>query len=62
MWGEPIEIDGELDEAGIENARCLLEASMVEMVREADRRVGHETPFSLIAADSGRTARRAAGD
>ena len=62
IWGEPIEIAAELDEAGIENARCLLEARMVEMVGEADRRVGHETPFTLIAAESGRTARRAAGD
>ncbi|HKM71144.1 MAG TPA: lysophospholipid acyltransferase family protein [Stellaceae bacterium] len=62
LWGEPIEIAGELDEAGLENVRCLLETRMVEMVREADRRVGHETSSALIAADSGRAARRAAGD
>jgi lysophospholipid acyltransferase (LPLAT)-like uncharacterized protein len=62
LWGEPIEIAAQLDEAGLENARCLIESRMVEMVREADRRVGHETPFALIAADSGTVASRAAGD
>jgi 3-deoxy-D-manno-octulosonic-acid transferase len=41
LWGEPIEIAGELDEAGMENFRGLLETRMVEMVREAERLVGH---------------------
>jgi lysophospholipid acyltransferase (LPLAT)-like uncharacterized protein len=44
LWGEPIEIAAELDEAGLEQARSLIEARMVEMVHEADRRVGHEVP------------------
>lgn len=54
LWGEPIEIAAELDEAGLENARLLIEARMVEMVREADRRVGHREP---AAADTARSVR-----
>jgi hypothetical protein len=42
LWGEPIEIAAELDEAGLEQARSLVEARMVEMVHEADRRAGHQ--------------------
>jgi lysophospholipid acyltransferase (LPLAT)-like uncharacterized protein len=41
LWGKPIEIAAELDEAGLERTRSLIEARMVEMVDEADRRVGH---------------------
>jgi lysophospholipid acyltransferase (LPLAT)-like uncharacterized protein len=41
LWGQPIEIATELDEAGLEHARSLIEARMIEMVDEADRRVGH---------------------
>ena len=41
LWGQPIEIGSELDEAGLERTRSLIEARMVEMVGEADRRVGH---------------------
>ncbi len=41
LWGEPIEIGADLDAAGLERMRRLVEARMVEMVREADRRVGH---------------------
>ena len=41
LWGKPIEIGSELDEAGLELTRSLIEARMVEMVDEADRRVGH---------------------
>jgi lysophospholipid acyltransferase (LPLAT)-like uncharacterized protein len=41
LWGEPIEIAAELDEDGLERTRCLIEARMVEMVHEADCRVGH---------------------
>jgi len=41
LWGKPIEIPLELDEAGLERTRSLIEACMVEMVHEADRRVGH---------------------
>lgn len=44
LWGEPTEIAADLDEAELENARRLIEARMVEMVQEADRRMGHPTP------------------
>src|SRR5260370_22246800 len=40
LWGEPLEIAGDLDEAGLEAPRRLLEARMVALAREADRRVG----------------------
>jgi lysophospholipid acyltransferase (LPLAT)-like uncharacterized protein len=43
VWGEPIEIAPDLDAAGIEEARLLVETRMNEMAREADRRVGHAT-------------------
>jgi len=42
LWGEPIEIARELDPAGLEAARLLVESRMNEMAQEADRRVGHE--------------------
>ena len=41
LWGEPIEIGADLDAAGLERMRRLVEARMVDMVGEADRRVGH---------------------
>jgi hypothetical protein len=48
LWGEPIEVAADLDDAGVDDARRLIERRMVEMVREADRRVGHAPP--LLAA------------
>jgi len=51
LWGEPIEIVADLDEAGLEHTRNLVEAYMVDMVREAERRVGHVSA-TPIAADS----------
>src|SRR5215472_9616315 len=60
LFGEPIEIVEELDETGIENVRRRLEMRMVEMVRAADRLVGHKTP--LMTADGGGRAAGAAGD
>jgi lysophospholipid acyltransferase (LPLAT)-like uncharacterized protein len=62
LWGEPIEVAADLDEAGLEHARRLVEERMVEMVHEADRRVGHAKSPSLIAADTGGPARPIAGD
>ncbi|MGA8759851.1 MAG: lysophospholipid acyltransferase family protein [Stellaceae bacterium] len=50
LWGEPIEIAAELDECGLESARRLVEQRMSEMMREADRRVGHPVPL-LAAAE-----------
>jgi lysophospholipid acyltransferase (LPLAT)-like uncharacterized protein len=41
LWGEPIEIAAELDAAGIERARHLIETRMIDLVNEADLRVGH---------------------
>jgi lysophospholipid acyltransferase (LPLAT)-like uncharacterized protein len=61
LWGEPIEIAKELDEAGLERARHLVETRMVEMIRDADRRFGYETLVSPIAADAAAAAERVAG-
>ncbi len=49
LWGEPIEIAAEIDEAGLERTRGLIEARMVGMVQEADRRVGHRMPPPIPA-------------
>ena len=61
LWGEPIEITGRLDEAGLERARNLVETRMVEMLGDADRRVGHKISTSPIAPDTDRSAGRVAG-
>jgi lysophospholipid acyltransferase (LPLAT)-like uncharacterized protein len=45
LWGEPIRVAADLDPAGLERARLLVEARMNEMAREADRRVGHAPPL-----------------
>ena len=57
LFGEPIEIDAERDETGLEDVRCLIEARMVEMVREADRRVGHHCSSHRTGAGSVRSVR-----
>jgi lysophospholipid acyltransferase (LPLAT)-like uncharacterized protein len=62
LFGEPIEIAEDLDEPGLENVRSVLETRMVEMVREADRLVGHETSPALIASNTRGPAGRVAGD
>jgi len=62
LWGEPVEIAAELGEEGLEGARCLLETRMVELVREADRLVGHDISPPLLAADASRPAGPIAGD
>ena len=41
LWGEPIEIERDLDEAGIERARLLVEERMRDLAVLADSRVGH---------------------
>jgi lysophospholipid acyltransferase (LPLAT)-like uncharacterized protein len=51
LWGKPIEVPEQLDEIGLESARRLVETRMVEMVGEADYRVGHRSPPPLITAD-----------
>ena len=50
LWGEPIEIERELDEAGLEHARALVETRMNLLAGEADRRVGHGAPLATPAA------------
>jgi lysophospholipid acyltransferase (LPLAT)-like uncharacterized protein len=62
LFGEPIEIDAELDEAGLERIRGLLETRMIEMDREADRLVGYEASRPIAADARGGAARRATGD
>lgn len=39
LWGDPIEVPADLDEAGIERVRMLIETRMNELAREADRRI-----------------------
>jgi lysophospholipid acyltransferase (LPLAT)-like uncharacterized protein len=51
LWGEPIDIPVQLDENGLESVRRLVEARMVEMVSEADDRVGHRSPRPLSRPD-----------
>ena len=62
LYDDPIEIAAELDERGLENARRAIETRMVEMVREADRLVGHEMSLPLVAADTGRPVGPVAGN
>jgi lysophospholipid acyltransferase (LPLAT)-like uncharacterized protein len=60
LWGEPIEIAEELDAAGIECARRLVETRMIEMVWEAERRVGHRV-LATAATDGVGPVRRIVG-
>jgi lysophospholipid acyltransferase (LPLAT)-like uncharacterized protein len=41
LWGEPFAVAAQLDACGLERARHLLEARMIAMDEEAERRVGH---------------------
>jgi lysophospholipid acyltransferase (LPLAT)-like uncharacterized protein len=41
IWGEPIEIASGLDEPGLERARRQVERRMLDMVADAEARVGH---------------------
>ena len=56
LWGEPIEIAGASMTRGSNRPVACVETRMVEMVREADRRVGRGMPPPLIAADAARPA------
>ena len=62
LYGEPIEIAAELDEAGLESVRSLLEIRMVEMASEADRLVGYNASRPIAADAGGGAARRGADD
>jgi lysophospholipid acyltransferase (LPLAT)-like uncharacterized protein len=53
IWGEPIVLETRLDEAGVERARELVERRMLDMVAEAEARVGHAwTPPPPSAPDA----------
>jgi hypothetical protein len=52
IWGEPIEIEPDLDAAGIERARRLIETRMCEIVAIADSRVGHRPAAPRPAVDA----------
>jgi lysophospholipid acyltransferase (LPLAT)-like uncharacterized protein len=59
IWGEPIEIDPDLDDAGVERARQRIEARMLDMVAQAESHVGHgplPTPAPGIAGAAELTA------
>lgn len=61
LWGEPIAVPAELDEAGLESWRRLVEERMIAQTAEADRRVGCEaTAPGTLARDDLRALRRAA--
>jgi lysophospholipid acyltransferase (LPLAT)-like uncharacterized protein len=62
LYGEPIEIAAELDEAELESVRSLLEIRMVEMASEADRLVGYNASCPIAADAPGGAARRGAAD
>lgn len=49
LWGEPIEVEQDLDEAGLERARLLVETRMNQLAAEADRRVGHREAVPACA-------------
>jgi len=61
LWGEPIEIAADLDDAGLEHARRLVEIRMLEMVHEAERHVGHVSD-PRVAVDGGQPAPPIVGD
>ncbi len=61
LWGEPIEVPAEIDEAGIERCRRDLEGRMIAQTAEADRRVGREaTAPGTLGRDALRALRRPA--
>ena len=61
LWGEPIEVPAELDAAGSERWRRLIEERMIAQTAEADRRVGRAaTAPGTLGRDDLRAMRRAA--
>lgn len=62
IWGEPIMVPADLDAAGTEAWRRLIEERMNTLTAEADCRVGREaTAPGTLARREWRTRRRAAG-
>ena len=61
LWGEPILVPAELDEAGSEAWRRRIEDLMIAQTAEADRRVGREaTAPGTLGRDALRAMRHAA--
>ncbi len=56
IWGEPLTVPTDADEAALEAARALLEARLNALTAEADRRMGH----AAARAGSGCACRRRA--
>jgi lysophospholipid acyltransferase (LPLAT)-like uncharacterized protein len=62
LWGEAIEVPGELDAAGAEPWRRLIEERMTALTAEADRRVGcAATEPGTLARHEWQAQRRVAG-
>jgi hypothetical protein len=61
LWGEPITVPSDLDEAGLEIFRREVEERMIAQTAEADRRVGREaTAPGTLGRDALRALRGAA--
>jgi lysophospholipid acyltransferase (LPLAT)-like uncharacterized protein len=61
IWGEPIELDPDLDAAGMERARQHVEQRMLDMVAEAEARVGRK-PGPAAAREPDGTPEWAGGE
>jgi lysophospholipid acyltransferase (LPLAT)-like uncharacterized protein len=59
LWGEPFAVPSGTDEAGLERARRLLEAHMIAMDEEAERRLRHTPSTTLPLAGQGACGQRA---
>ena len=53
VWGEPMTVPPDADEATVEAARALLEARLNAITAEADRRMGHAPPLPAPNAPAG---------
>lgn len=61
LWGEPIAIPADLDEAGLDAWRRTIEERMIAQTAEADRRVGREaTAPGTLGREALRALRREA--
>ena len=61
LWGEPIEVPEDADEAALERYRALVEERMNAMTAEADRRMGHPALAPEPAAPAAETIDAALG-
>jgi lysophospholipid acyltransferase (LPLAT)-like uncharacterized protein len=51
LWGAPIEVPEDADEATLEHYRALVEEQLNALGREADRRMGHDHPPLPLARE-----------